>query len=381
MKNLKTAFLLLALTAPTLGLAEELPASGPAATPAAAAPAETAPATAPAGAPTGAAANTPAPAATASGALAALEEAEKKGGFALSADLDHSLGTGTFISPSMYSSFGATLSVVPRYGFFVAGKSISASLALRAAWEYTLPDNENGRRFAPGDSRLGFSAPGLYKNELTGIVVSPSIGFLIPTSPESWTATLITNISAGLSLSKTAGRFNFALSTSGSRGFHLRTASVLAGQPSSAGARIDAFQARQNAEGAAEPYVSFSAWNTAWSFNVGGNASFQTTDELSFVVGFSYGRSWKYNVSALGPNETLPANARLGMGESDRTSAVVAVNYQLTDHYGVSLSASTVQAPRSGAAGGAGYFRFPFWAIYNAADNATNISFTFSASY
>ena len=69
------------------------------------------------------------------------------------------------------------------------------------------------------------------------------------------------------------------------------------------------------------------------------------------------------------------------MGESDRTSAVVAVNYQLTDHYGVSLSASTVQAPRSGAAGGAGYFRFPFWAVNNAAENATNISFTFSASY
>ena len=69
------------------------------------------------------------------------------------------------------------------------------------------------------------------------------------------------------------------------------------------------------------------------------------------------------------------------MDWADRTSAVIGANYQLTDHYGVSLSASTVQAPRVGAMGATGSFRFPFWAIGNAADNATNLSFTFSASY
>lgn len=384
MKTLKAAFLVVALV-PTFAFGDEIPVStpAPAATPAAP---EATPATTPA--PTATPSTAAAPAATASGALAALEEAEKKGGFALSADLDHSLGTGTFANPSMYASFGASLSVVPRYGFFVAGKPVSASLALRGGWEYTLPDNENGRRFSPGDTRLGFSLPGIYKNELTGIAVSPNIGFLIPTSPESWQAGLITNISAGLSLSKTVWKLSFSLTGSGSRGFHLTGASQTPAQQSSAGARIDSFQARQSTTGASEPFVSFAAFNTAWSASVGGNVALQATDELSFVVGYSYGHSWKYQGAKIGPNESIPLYARVCKapdggdmpcpGESDRTSTVVAVNYQLTDHYGVSLSASTVQAPLERASGAV---RFPFWAIGNYEDNVTNISFTFSASY
>ena len=103
----------------------------------------------------------------------------------------------------------------------------------------------------------------------------------------------------------------------------------------------------------------------------------------SFVVGFSYGHSWKYQGVPFGPTETVPMYAKdCGgapcLGESDRTSTVIAVNYQLTDHYGVSLSASTLQAPYDRAGGS---LRFPFWAGKNAADNATNISFTFSATY
>ncbi len=370
MKSLKAAILVVVVLAPILALAKEIPTTNPTAAPA---PKPAAPAAAPT-------ASTSA-SASASGALAALEEKEKQGGWTLGVELDHSLGTGTFVDPALYSYFGATLSVVPRYVFVARDVKLAVSLALRGAWEYTLPDNENGRRFSPGDTRLGLSAPGLYKNEFTGITISPSMGVLIPTTPESWQAGLITNLSVGVALARPVGRFNFALTANGSRGFHKTGASQVPSQQSGATEQINSFSARKSALGKDESFVGFSAWNTAWAFNVGGNISVQPTDELSFVVGYTYSRSWKYYGQPIGPDETLPANAKYGAGQAERTSTVIAANYQLTDHYGISLSASTLQTPRSGAMGGAGYFRFPFWAINNAADNATNLSLTFSASY
>ena len=370
LKNLKSAILVLAL-APILALAKEIPTTNPTAAPS---PKPAAPAAAPTAGTT--------PSATASGALAAQEEKENQGGPSIGIELDHSLGTGTFVDPSLYSSFGATLSVVPRYVFSAGGLKFALSLAIRGGWEYTLPDSENGRRFSPADTRLGLSAPAILKSDKLGISFSPSIGVLIPTTQESWQAGLITNLSVGFALAKPVGRFNFALTSNGSRGFHVTGASQVRSQATSGAAdQLNSFAARKVAGGSDEPFVAFAAWNTAWSFNVGGNISAQATDELSFVIGYTYARSWKYFGVPIGPDERLPAGAVYGSGQAERTSTVIAANYQLTDHYGISLSASTLQTPRSGAMGGAGYFRFPFWAINNAADNATALSFTFSASY
>ncbi len=376
MKILKAA-LVIAVLAPALALAQEAapaPAPTPAETPA---PPQGPAATGPTAGPT---ASTSA-SASATGALAALEEKENQGGFSLGVELDHSVGTGTFVNPNLYSYFGATLAVTPRYVFTAGDIKLAASLALRGAWEYTLPDSENGRRFSPGDTRLGISAPALLKNDFTGISISPSIGILIPTSPEAWQAGLITNLSAGLAITRPAGRFNFALTGSGSRGFHTSSFSQVRARSGSA-EQLQTFSARKSATGAPEAFVASFGTNTAWSFNVGGNVSLQANDELSFVVGYTYSRSWKYKLAPLGPDERLPNGADADLqGEAERTSTVIAANYQLTDHFGVSLSASTLQTPRSGAGGGAGYFRFPFWAIGNAADNATSINFTFSAAY
>src|SRR5687768_15949941 len=107
--------------APILALAKEVPPStNPTAAP-------TPKPAAPSAAPT---ASTSA-SASASGALAALEEKENQGGFTLGVELDHSLGTGTFVDARYYSYFGATLSVVPRYVFLLGDVKIAASLAVR----------------------------------------------------------------------------------------------------------------------------------------------------------------------------------------------------------------------------------------------------------
>jgi hypothetical protein len=68
-------------------------------------------------------------------------------------------------------------------------------------------------------------------------------------------------------------------------------------------------------------------------------------------------------------------------GQADRTFGVIGVGYDLSEHYNVSVSASTIQTPRTiGAGGAAGSFKFPFWST-TPADNNTSLNFTLSAQY
>lgn len=326
--------------------------------------------------------------ATASTSITASEAVkEAQTGLTIGADLDHWLGTGTFVNPNYYSYLAANLSITLRYAFKVRETILAASLSGRLTYEYTLPDNSNGRRFSPWDTRLGISAPGLIKNSFTGISISPSLGFVIPTTLESWNAGLITSLSAGLSVSKALGRFEFLLTGSGARAFHTNPMNAIHAQN-----LAEQSQTRNSAgeltvlSRAGETLSDSAGMNTAWTASVGGNVKLRITDDLSVSVGYTYLHYWKYEV----PNDqytptALDSNGNpvaKGNGQLDRTFGVIGADYALNDHFGVSLSASTIQVPRSpGASGQAGGIRFPFWAIDNAASNATSVNFTFSASY
>jgi hypothetical protein len=357
-----------------------------------------APAAAPAASPTGSN-----PTATTTASSGAPAEKDKQG-LSVEVDLDHWLGTGTFYNPQYYSYLAANLSVVLRYAFKVKDVKLAASLSGRLTYEYTLPDNSNGRRFAPWDTRLGISAPGLIKNDFTGIKVSPSLGLVIPTTLESWQAGLITSISAGLSASKSVYKFDFMLTASGARAFHKNPMNLVnAQQDPCHSPALTAPEAGQKTlaqcngtaastagqlsvlSRAGEPFSDSAGMNTAWTASVGGNIKFRATEELSFSLGYTYLHYWKYELpidqytpAALDSNGNPVATAS---GQADRTFGVISADYSLNDHYGVSLSASTIQTPKSGAAGGAGYYRFPFWAVNNGPSNATSINFTFSAAY
>ena len=193
-------------------------------------------------------------------------------------------------------------------------------------------------------------------------------------------------MSLGLSVAKTAGRFDFLLTGGGSRAFHLRQMNAIVAQ-----SRAEQTQTRSSAgeltvlSRSGETLSDSAGMNTAWIASVGGNIKFRATDDLSFSIGYTYLHYWRYEL----PNdETTPkavdANGNpvaIANGQLDRTFGVIAADYTLNDHFGISLSASTIQTPRSGANGQSGYFRFPVWAVNNGPSNATSINFTFSASY
>lgn len=310
-----------------------------------------------------------------------VEEEAARSGFQIGADLDHWLGTGTFINPNYYASFTGALSVSPAYSFKVGGVNLRASALGRLIYEYTLPDNPTGRRIAPWDIRLGLSAPAVWKEKLTGIAVSPSIGLTIPTSPESWQAGLITSASAGVSLSRSVGMFDFSASVSGSHGFFTNPQNNLKA-PNQKDLQNNLVVVCRTGESV----CNSPGMNTEWVVSTGGNVNWRITSALIFSVSYSYIHYWAYGlpVDQYSP-QTVDSNGHpvaVGQGQADRTFGVFGLGYDLSDHYNVSVSASTIQTPRTmGANGQAGSFRFPFWAFGNAADNSTTVNFTLSAQY
>ncbi|MFT3839487.1 MAG: hypothetical protein QM723_21065 [Myxococcaceae bacterium] len=317
-----------------------------------------------------------------------VEDAKELTGFQIGADLDHWLGTGTFVNPDLYSSLTLAITASPAYSFKIGDVKLRATGLFRLLYEYTLPDNETGRRITPWDIRLGLSAPAVVKEKVTGISLSPSIGLSIPTTPESWQAGLITSLSAGVSLSRSGlfgGKLDLAASFSGSHGFFTspQNNNKASGQQTTVVNNVVVQPTVLCRTG--ESICNSVGMNTEWTVTTGGSINFHATDRLIVSLAYSYIHYWKYGVGVdqYSPQVTDSNGNQVaaGTGQADRTFGVIGVGYDLSEHYNVSVSASTIQTPRTmGAGGQAGSFKFPFWST-TPADNNTSLNFTLSAQY
>jgi hypothetical protein len=236
------------------------------------------------------------------------------------------------------------------------------------------------------DTRIGVSAPALFRDKaVTGIAFSPSLGLTIPTSPESFNAGMITMVSLGVTMSRSFGTVDFRANVGGARGFFAQPFNGIRNPTLNGGAvPTDAngnnrFLCRQG-----ETFCDFSNWNTAWSFNVGGQVQWRATGSLLFYVGYTFIKSWRNAATEVVDEFTpqaLDGNgnpvAKVGLGSVDRTSAFFGASYQLSDHYSLDLGVSTIQLPLTAT----GQVRFPFLSFGAWADNATSLYFTLSAAY
>lgn len=312
------------------------------------------------------------------------EEQAKQTGFQIITALDHWLGMGTFFDPKSYAYLSANLTVQPQVLFGVKGKRLAASATLRASYEYTLPDNDTGRRFSPGDIRLGLSAPALFRDKaVTGISVSPSAGLILPTSPESWNAGLITSFSLGLAATRSiaygAGGFDFRLVVGGSRGFFTGATNSIR-----ASSNRDSFGNLLVVCRTGEAACATAGQNTAWSANLGGQVNWRINGEVIAYVGYTFIKTWREaaagsldDQSPKGVDSNGNSVARAGYGQVDRTSAFIGASYQLNEHYSLDLGMATVQTPLTAT----GQVRFPFFSFGAIADNSTTAYFTLTAAY
>lgn len=308
------------------------------------------------------------------------EEQARQSGFQFLVQLDHYLGTGTFVDASKYSYLAGFLTVVPRYLFAIGKQRVVASVIARMAYEYTMPDVETGRKVSFYDTRVSLSSPALFREKwLTGIAFSPNVSLTIPTSPESWNAGMVTALTAGVTMSRQVKMFDLIGSIGGSRSFY-----------TGAQNGVRASDARDENGNlyvvcrAGEPVCGFSNMNPAWSFNIGLTVQWRATGNLMVYGGYTYLKTWRYSATnTVDPYtpQAVDANgkpvATVGLGSADRTSTFVGASYQLNEHYSLDLGVSTSQSPLHPT----GQVRFPFLSFGTWADNNTSLYFTLTAAY
>lgn len=335
-------------------------------------------------------------------------------GFQLVSQLDHYLGTGTFVNVLPNHYFASFLTVVPQYLFGVGKQRFVASATLRGSYEYTLPDSASGRHWSTGDSRLSLAAPALFRETaFTNISFSPSVALTVPTSLESWNAGLITAVSVGMTMSRSVGTVDFRAVVSGSRGFFTQ---ATAGQrnpcrtPQPSDQTVDTSgstgdnsgSSTQTPIGRVDPnclsvdndllargrpgqlWVETAGANSAWSLSAGGQIQWRTTGSLLLYVGYTYLRTWRYAMTETVDDTTPKALdsagnsvAKIGLGNTDRTSTFVGASYQLNEHYSLDLGVSTGQKPFTDN----GKVRFPFLSLGTWNENSTSYYFTLTAAY
>ncbi len=315
------------------------------------------------------------------------EEQANQSGFQFITALDHYLGAGTFVDARYYSSLSAYLTIIPQYLFGIGKQRLVASATIRGSYEYTLPDAETGRRWSVGDIRVGVSAPALFKEKaLTNIAFTPSVGLTIPTSLESWNGGLITALSVSVTASRSVGTVDFRAVLSGSRAFYGQSFNGFR-NPNVSGTGVTPTDSNGNLLSvcrAGELYCGTGGANPAWSLSAGGQIQWRATGSFLLYAGYTYIRSWKHGITTAVDDLTPKALddngnpvAKVGLGQSDRTSSYFGGSYQLNEHYSLDLGVSTVQTPLTPT----GQVRFPFLSLGTWADNGTSIYFTLSAAY
>jgi hypothetical protein len=231
------------------------------------------------------------------------------------------------------------------------------------------------------DIRLGLGAPALYTESFTGIVVSPRIGASIPISLRSRQAGTITNLSAGVGLSRQFGMIGLEYSFGAGRGIHAQPGSYISS------ANADTRDAQGNLVYVCRTdadYCGVGGNNTAWSLSNGLSVNVTPLEKLSFAAGLTVVNAYKYPV-AYEVDEFTPKAvdsngnpvARPGAGRSDKLTASIGASYSLTDQLAVSFGIGTEGPPRTDDNKA---FRFPFFSFIGGENNYTAYSLTLSAA-
>jgi hypothetical protein len=335
---------------------------------------------------TPASATTPAPVAaiapaapTATLAAATEKKADRKP-FRVGLSLGNSMGSGTFTGESYFAYVASSLTVSPSYAFEVGGVKLGASANASANYEYTQPNNSLGRHFNWGDVGLGLAAANLYKNELTGISISPNVGLTLPTSRESWWRGSITTLSGGLGIGRQFGKLNLGGRLGASKTFYSEVTQTLSDRQRS---RRDDLENQIFICRSDQQSCGLRGVPSLWALSGGVNASYQVLEKLGLSIGLNLSKRYAYAV-ADGPDEFtsrgIDSNGNpvaTHAGTADTMMGSLGVSYKVTDAISASFGMATGQTPKT--ADGK-RFRFPWYSPYYTG-GYTSYSLSLSTSF
>ncbi|MBL8949484.1 MAG: hypothetical protein JNK82_01815 [Myxococcaceae bacterium] len=300
------------------------------------------------------------PAATATEAKPAEEEKVKAGsavltpeqlaklqGLFVSASIDQYVGLGTFVAPDRASSVGTWVNAFLSYRKIIGGRNFALGVqpfgAQGVTYEYTMPDNATGRRIVNDDARIALSMPALYKSSLTGITLNPNINIIIPTTPMSWHAGLITRLGVGGSAQRgfglPIGSLQASLGGFATYGIYTQTANVV--KPDD---RRDQQGNNVVLTRAGETYADIAGNNSMINVRASVGATWLVNDWFFISGGYGVIANWKYpstnqrdQFTPQGMTSTGQNSAREGMVEDILQFASVSVAVNITDVISASL--------------------------------------------
>ncbi len=300
----------------------------------------------------------------AAAATATTAEARKEKPFRVGLSLGNSMGSGTVTGDPYFAYVGSSLSVAPSYSFELGGVKLNASGNLSGSYEFTNPNNSLGRHWNYSDIGLGLSAGNLYKDKLTGITVSPSLGATIPIGLDSLFRGTITSLSGGVGLGRQFGKFNLGGRIGASKTFYGEITQTLSDRQRS---RRDDMENLIFLCRTAESECGLRGVPSLWALSGGLNASYQVLPKLGLSMGINMSKRWAYAVSD-GLDEyssrAVDSNGNRivrEQGQMDTMMGSFGVSYRITDTVAASFGYAVAQAPKSADNKS---FRIPWYSPY-----------------
>lgn len=307
------------------------------------------------------------------------EQLAAAGAWTFGVNLDNSVGSGTFANAAYYASVVSSLSASASKPFKLAGRSFMGSGSLNTSYEFTRPDNENGRRISWSDARFGLSMPGVYKNALTGISVNPSISVGIPLTLESWYAGSLSSVGANVRLIRQVGPVSLRLGFGGN--YAINTSSYRVQRPVANIVQNGGPLCR-----ASDPAGSCGSggMTSLGGLNTNITALWFISDSLVAYGQFGIGSRWN-NAATTNVDEFTPRGTQVdgrpvvytGSVVNNTTSGALGVSYSLTDIFSVSGTISNDGPARTNDQKA---FRFPFFDFRSQELSLTSYTVSLSAT-
>lgn len=322
---------------------------------------------------------TPATGQAVNASLMTPEQLAAAGQWTFGVNLDNSVGSGTFANAAYYASVVSSVSGSVTKPVRIAGKSFLVNGGLSSSYEFTRPDNQNGRRFSWADFRLGASMPGAIKEKITGISVNPAMSIGVPLTMESFYSGQLSSVGANVRFIRQVGPVSLRLGVGGN--YTLATSAYRVQRPVANVVQTGGPLCR-----ASDPAGSC---GSAGLMSLGGvntnlTALWFISDALVGWGQVGVGTVWN-RAAAGAQDEYTPRGTRVdgspvafnGSIPANNTNASFGLSYNLTDIFSVSGGVSTMSPARTMDTKA---FRFPLFDFRTPEMNLTSYTVSVSAT-
>ena len=207
--------------------------------------------------------------------------------------------------------------------------------------------------------------------------ISASLSAVLPTSDLSRAATLYTNISPAVSISKVLfSRLSLSYSLGAGKGFHRATSPLASIERAGTGNVL--FRAGGSEDLSGQGLVAIPGRNTEYSLSNTLAASVVITPSLSFSASYSNLNFWSYDTDFDSTSELNSPFAVDGRGFSQLMFTRVGLSYRFLDYFSASTGIRNFATPKTSDNRS---FRFPFWNFQSAAANSSQVFVGLGANY